>query len=355
MAILSVDQLKMICTVRSITKAQEANMASMVEAINKYGVQFGMHIPYNLAAFLGQIFVESAEFKYDQEIWGPTAQQKKYEGRKDLGNTQPGDGKKFKGHGPIQITGRYNTTRFHKWCKDNHERFGFPFPPNFINNPKLINTDPWEGISALWYWHVGNPDGKSLNRYAEENNQTMITRRVNGGLTHFDRRLEYQARAALVLLGYGVSADEVKRFQSDHVGVAGNPDGIIGDKTRAALHLAMRGKLPATSVIERTIDRVEQVPIPTEDIDKPWYKDGEGIKEIITTIGAPTILSFLTDIPTEKLLVIAGILVLSSLVWYFIRTRRVNEVKRAIDNLVRAPIQTINERTIIKVPDANAG
>jgi hypothetical protein len=43
-----------------------------------------------------------------REIWGPTAAQKRYEGRVDLGNTQPGDGKRFMGRGYVQITGREN-------------------------------------------------------------------------------------------------------------------------------------------------------------------------------------------------------------------------------------------------------
>jgi predicted chitinase len=37
-----------------------------------------------------------------------------YEGRLDLGNTNPGDGRRFKGRGFVQITGRTNYT---KWGK----------------------------------------------------------------------------------------------------------------------------------------------------------------------------------------------------------------------------------------------
>src|SRR5690242_19019623 len=59
-------------------------------------------------AFLSQLAHESVELRYMEEIASGSA----YEGRSDLGNTHPGDGKKYKGRGPIQLTGRANYRRF---------------------------------------------------------------------------------------------------------------------------------------------------------------------------------------------------------------------------------------------------
>lgn len=64
--------------------------------------------PKRIAAFVAQIGHESGQLVYAREIWGSTATKLKYEGRTDLGNTVPGDGFKYRGHGLIQITGRAN-------------------------------------------------------------------------------------------------------------------------------------------------------------------------------------------------------------------------------------------------------
>lgn len=235
-------------------RPDKSNINSIVVALTEYGPKTGLDKPHRLAQFIAQIAHESGGLKYDREIWGPTAAQRGYEGRKDLGNTVKGDGKKFAGRGPIQLTGRGNVTRFHKWCVAE----GLD-PPDFIKTPDLINTDPWEGLSAIWYWHVGNPTGKSLNVFADKNDIEMITRRVNGGLNGFDDRLRLYTRAGLVLEGYAPTA--VREFQTAAQKAGFLPkgkdqlDGIAGPKTRAALHMAMaNGNAVAAAPVTQQVD-----------------------------------------------------------------------------------------------------
>lgn len=225
-------------------KAVNANMNSVVIALQEFGPAAGLDKPHRVAHFIAQLAHESAAFRYDREVWGPTPAQERYDIRVDLGNTpeRDGDGKKNAGRGPIQLTGAYNIRRFHEWCIAQGYK-----PPDFPANPDLINSDPWEGLSAIWYWTIGNPTGKSLNRFADANDIETITKRINGGLNGFADRINWYVRTSLVLLGYG--PDSVKAFQvdaqrqgllpADQPGKASQVDGDPGPKTRAAMHMTL--------------------------------------------------------------------------------------------------------------------
>ena len=68
------------------------NMRSTLAGLQRGGVGAGLERPHRLAMYLGQLSHESAGWKYDREIWGPTEAQKRYDTRTDLGNTAAADG-----------------------------------------------------------------------------------------------------------------------------------------------------------------------------------------------------------------------------------------------------------------------
>lgn len=139
------------------------------------------------AAFLAQVAHESAEFRFMEEIWGPTPAQRRYEPvtslSKMLGNTQPGDGKRFKGRGPIQLTGRAN-----------YKTFGDKLGVDLVGNPALAATPEVAFRIAGLYWQT-----RGLNPLADAQNFREITRRINGGFNGLADREKYYARAKRVL------------------------------------------------------------------------------------------------------------------------------------------------------------
>lgn len=124
----------------------------------------GINTPQRQAAFLAQVGHESGNFRYMEELASGSA----YEGRRDLGNTQAGDGVRFKGRGPIQVTGRANYAAMSK-----------ALGHDFVANPQDAAKPEWGFKIAAWYWNTRN-----LNTLADQNNQQafdQITRRINGG------------------------------------------------------------------------------------------------------------------------------------------------------------------------------
>ncbi|MPS27553.1 MAG: glycoside hydrolase family 19 protein [Alcaligenaceae bacterium] len=147
--------------------------------------------PARQAAFLAQIGHESGGLVYTTEIWGPTAAQRRYEGRRDLGNVQPGDGSRFRGHGLIQVTGRAN----HAAARDRlRVRLVDVAVPDFEAQPELLAQPRWAALSAADFWA-----SRDLNELADAGNFADITRRINGGLNGYgDRLAKWEAgKAAL--------------------------------------------------------------------------------------------------------------------------------------------------------------
>ena len=152
--------------------------------------EFAIEAPARAAAFLAQLAHESGQFRFMEEIWGPTDAQRRYEPvsklSKDLGNTDAGDGKRFKGRGPIQLTGRAN-----------YKRFGDLLGVDLVGDPpRAANPDVAFRVAGL-YWSK-----KGLNQLADLTTDDAfkeITRRINGGFNGLADRQAFYAVARRVL------------------------------------------------------------------------------------------------------------------------------------------------------------
>lgn len=138
--------------------------------------QYGITTPLRLAHFWAQASHECHGFRTMHEYWGPTDAQRRYEGRKDLGNTQAGDGKRFMGRGIFQLTGRANYAAMSK-------KLGI----DFVTNPEKA-ADPVIALRiACEYWR-----SRGLNALADKNDMKGITRKINGGQNGLaDRRANF--------------------------------------------------------------------------------------------------------------------------------------------------------------------
>lgn len=149
--------------------------------LNEAMDEFGIDEPARQAAFLAQIAHESGSLRYVKELATGDA----YEGRKDLGNTQPGDGRRFKGRGLIQITGREN----YRACS--RALYG---DERLLVQPALLEDVVPACRSAAWFWW-----SRGLNTLADIGGFRAITRAVNGGFNGYEDRLAYFDRAKAVL------------------------------------------------------------------------------------------------------------------------------------------------------------
>ena len=139
------------------------------EAMSLYQI----NTPKRIAAFLAQVGHESARLKYTSELWGPTAAQRRYEGRKDLGNVYKGDGSRFRGHGLIQTTGRHNHRRVTQRLRARFPNLGVP---DFEAEPTKLTLPRWAALSAADYW-----DMIGGNKMADAGQFKLLTKRINGG------------------------------------------------------------------------------------------------------------------------------------------------------------------------------
>lgn len=146
-------------------------------------LRFEVNTPTRVAAFLAQVGHESGQLRLVREIWGPTPAQHRYEGNKNLGNTHPGDGKRFLGRGLIQITGRKN-----------YAACGAALKFDLLAYPELLEQPANAALSAGWFWQSNN-----LNRFADTGNFVGLTKAINGGINGIADRRALWSRAKTTL------------------------------------------------------------------------------------------------------------------------------------------------------------
>lgn len=165
-----------------------------------------------IAHFMGQVTHECAGFRTTEEFASGAA----YEGRRDLGNTQRGDGRRYKGRGLLQLTGRAN-------YRDMGARLGLPLE----DQPELAG-DPVTSLRiACEYWK-----SRRINQDADADDLIRVTRKVNGGLNGLDDRRVYLGRAKAALkkrMGLVVASSE---GGAEPVLRRGSKGDVVGDLQR---------------------------------------------------------------------------------------------------------------------------
>lgn len=153
--------------------------------------RYSIITPLRLAHFLGQTCVETGGYVFLRELWGPTPTQSRYDGRKDLGNSRPGDGLRYRGRGLIQLTGRANYRAV-------GERIGL----DLEGQPELAERPDIAVLTACDWWQMND-----ANRWADADDARAVSRLVNRGkakallpANHERERIAATARAKEILL-----------------------------------------------------------------------------------------------------------------------------------------------------------
>ena len=130
-----------------------------------------------------------------------------YANRMDNGDTASGDGWRYRGRGPIQLTGKHN-----------YAKFSDDMDVDAVNNPDMVSEDKEVALmSAIWYWN-----SNKLNRYADSGDIKTLTKRINGGYIGLEDRIHHW-EMCLEALGEDVEThhgdDEDDSFDLDDIGV----------------------------------------------------------------------------------------------------------------------------------------
>src|SRR3954463_13089870 len=167
--------------IRAMSKSAAARILTGIVDNQHFISDGGIDTPLRLCHFMAQLAHESAHFQVTREFASGAA----YEGRKDLGNTHPGDGKRYRGRGLIQTTGR---TNYQEAAADIKKMDSAA--PDFEADPEALEEFPWALLSAISFWRR-----KKINAAADRDDVVAVTKLINGGTNGLDERKKYLAKA----------------------------------------------------------------------------------------------------------------------------------------------------------------
>lgn len=145
---------------------ESGNLTSFEENLNYSAQALRSVWPTHFTAELAERYGRTADHPANQEMIANLA----YGGRMGNHGPESGDGWRYRGRGPIQLTGR-----------DTYRVCGAFLNMNLEDHPELL-LQPVEGcLAAGWFWHIGNKLGHTLNALADAGEVDAISRAINGG------------------------------------------------------------------------------------------------------------------------------------------------------------------------------
>jgi len=207
-----------------------------------------------VAQWMAQIGHESGGLLYFEEL----ADGSQYEGREDLGNTHPGDGPKYKGHGPIQITGFYNHEAVSQWA------FAHGYvqsPTAFVDHPEALASWEYGFQGTNWYWTVAR--GDAILEASDRGDTRECTRLINGGYNGLEDREARYARALTVAASFLPAASAT---EGDDLLAALSPDEQreVLDLVRVLADTVFPSRSPLRHIGEGPVDTVAGMTLNTD-------------------------------------------------------------------------------------------
>lgn len=149
---------------RLVPTGRSAIIAGIAAGFDWQAPGYGVTTRLRICHFLAQAAHETDKFRTLEE-YGSAAYFARYEGRRDLGNTQPGDGARFHGRGVFQLTGR-----------SNYRRYGAVLGLDLEANPELAKDPAISLAIAFAYWRE-----RGINAAADADDVVRVTKAINGG------------------------------------------------------------------------------------------------------------------------------------------------------------------------------